>query len=208
MRSDMPGENGFTLIELMTVVSIMLIVLAISSFVFLSEIPTVRLRGAAQSLAATLQFIKVRAVASNRYAWFHADPANRFYTGFVDESSFGTIQPSEYAQSNLDMPDTSGGTPGFFLPAGVSFGLPAGYSSGAGPDGIPYPGASATIVNAPGNYVGFRSTAIPVVNFVSNATPSSPVVIFLTNSKGEGRAVSIHITGRIKTFQWYGGSWR
>lgn len=201
------GNGGFTLVELMLVVAIMMIVLAVSAYVFLDNIPTMRLRGAADQLASTLQFMKVRAVATNRHSWLYFDQTDNFYTGFVDEAGFGTIDTGEYSLSGLDMPDDNGGVPGFYLPPTVTFGFPAGYDgSGAGPDGL-IPGAG-NFVTTVDNYLGFRSTAIPVINFTTNATPAQPSVIFLRNTRGDGYAVSVHITGRVKIFKWYGGVWQ
>jgi type II secretory pathway pseudopilin PulG len=200
-------DKGFTLLELMLTVAILMVVLAISAYVFLDNIPTMRLRGAADQLASTLQFMKVRAVATNRHAWIYFDQSDNFYTGFVDEANFGTIDSGEYELSALDMPDDNGGVPGFNLPPSVSFGFPSGYNgSSAGPDGL-VPG-SGNFVSTIDNYLGFRSTAIPVINFTTNAVPAQPSVIFLTNSRDEGYAVSVHITGRVKIFKWYGGAWK
>ena len=73
-------DKGFTLLELMLTVAILMVVLAISAYVFLDNIPTMRLRGAADQLASTLQFMKVRAVATNRHAWIYFDQSDNFYT--------------------------------------------------------------------------------------------------------------------------------
>lgn len=200
-------DRGFTLVELMLVVAIMMIVLAISAYVFLDNIPAMRLRGAADQLASTIQFMKVRAVATNRHAWLYFDQTDNFYTGFVDDANFGTIDSGEYAMSALDMPNDNSGVPGFYLPPNVYFGFPNGYDgSGAGPDGF-VPGAG-NFVSTVDNYLGFRSTAIPVINFTTNAVPAQPSVIFLNNNRGEGYAISTHITGRVKIFKWYGGAWK
>jgi len=200
-------DRGFTLVELMLVTAIMMIVLAVSAYVFLDNIPAMRLRGASDQLASHLQFMKVRAVATNRNAWIYFDQTDDFYTGFVDEASFGTIDTGEYQLSALDMPNDNGGVPGFYLPPTVSFGFPDGYDgSSAGPDGL-IPGAG-NFVSTVDNYLGFRSTAIPVINFTTNAVPAQPSVIFLTNDRGAGYAISVHITGRVKIFKWYGGSWK
>jgi len=200
-------DKGFTLVELMLTVAILMVVLAISSYVFLENIPTMRLRGAADQLASTLQYMKVRAVATNRHAWIYFDQSDNFYTGFVDEANFGTVDSGEYELSALDMPDDNGGVPGFNLPPSVSYGFPAGYNGGsAGPDGL-VPGAG-NFVSTVDNYLGFRSTAIPVINFTTNAVPAQPSVIFLKNNRDEGYAISVHITGRVKIFKWYGGAWK
>lgn len=202
-RSNRSG--GFTLVELMMVIAIMGILMAVGTYVFMGNLPSYRLRAGAQRVAAHLQYLKARAVVTNRSAWFIADVANGFFTGFLDDSNFGVIDSGEYVKARMDMPDAFGGVPGFFLPPTISFGLPSGYTSGSGPDGIPFPSSPMT---SPGDRIGFRPTALPVVNLASPATPTDSQVIFLTNIKEEGYAVAVSITGRVKVFRWTSGGWR
>lgn len=211
MSSRLKEEKGVTLIELMLVIVIIGIILSVGTYNFLQELPTYRLRGAASKISATVQFIKMRSITTNRNAWFVVDTANNFFTGFVDDDADSTIDsPGEYTMSNLDFSDTVGGVPGFSLPQDVSFGMPTTYT-GSGPDGVS-PGGDTDGVFVAGkpakNDVGFRPTGLPVVDLSAISSPTESVIIFLKNTRDQGYAVSIAVTGRVKTYEWSGGSWQ
>ncbi|GBE15293.1 hypothetical protein BMS3Abin14_01352 [bacterium BMS3Abin14] len=213
MNGRISSESGLTLIELMLVVAIIGILTAVGVYNFLAELPAYRLRGATNKIAASLQLVKMRAIAKNRSAWLVVNTSNNFFTGFVDEDADSAIDaPGEYTEAGMDMPDTFGGTPGFLLPDGVSFGWPSSYG-GSGPDGVT-PGGDTDGVFVAGvgmsgkNNIGFRPTGLPVVDLASIRSPTNSVIIFLKNTRDQGFAISIGITGRVKTYQWSGGSWQ
>jgi prepilin-type N-terminal cleavage/methylation domain-containing protein len=209
------SEKGFTLLELMIAVSITLILTSLIVYNILGELPKYRLRSSANKVAATLQYLKIRAVTTSRIAWLdvnYATADDHYYTGFVDVDGSGTSSAAEYTETKLDFPDTVSSTPCFKLPATVSFGFPDGYTSGSGPDGTTFPG-SGNYINTPGGYsnggyFGYRPTGVPVVNPAANMTATTPCVIYLRNELGQGYAVSIQITGRVRVWQWTGGAWR
>ena len=209
------NEKGFTLIELMMAVSITLLLTSIGIYNLLGELPSYRLRSTANRVAATVQYLKIRAVTTNRIAWLdinYTTPDNHYFTGFVDADGSGTGSASEYADARLDLPDTVGSVPCSKLPPTVSFGFPDGYTSGTGPDGTAFPGAG-NFINTPGGYsgggyFGYRPTGVPVVNPSANMTAVTPGVIYLRNTLGEGYAVSIQITGRVRVWRWSSGVWQ
>jgi len=209
------NENGFTLVELMLAISITLILTSLTVYNLLGDLPKYRLRSSANKVAATLQYLKIRAVTTNRITWMdvnYATADNHYFTGFVDEDGSGSASAAEYTASKLDFPDTVGSTPCFKLPPTIDFGFPAGYSGGAGPDGTAFPGAG-NFINTPGGYsgggyFGYRPTGVPVVNPASNNTATTPGVIYLTNNLGQGFAVSIQITGRVRVWRWSSGAWQ
>ena len=211
------GENGFTLVELMMVISIVLIITSLSIYNLLGELPSYRLRSTASKMAATLQYLKIRAVTTNRITWLdvnYATTDNHYFTGFVDEDGSGTASSAEYDAAGLDLPDDVGGVDCHKLPPTISFGFPAGFSSGTGPDGSPFPGSGNFIStygaggSADGGYIGYRPTGVPVINPSANMTPGSAMVIYLTNTLDEGYAVSVQITGRVRVWKWStSGGW-
>ena len=216
MKRIAQNNKGFTLVELMMVVSIVLVITSLSIYNLLGELPSYRLRSTAYKVSATLQYLKIRAVTTNRIAWFEANYGtadNHYYTGFVDEDGSGTASSSEYDASRLDLPDNVSGVDCFKLPPTISFGFPAGFTSGTGPDGSAFPGAGNFIStynaggSADGGYIGYRPTAVPVINPSANATPGTAMVVYLTNILNEGYAVSVQITGRVRVWKWSSGGW-
>ncbi len=217
------GEKGFTLVELMMAVTITIIITSLTVYNLLGELPKYRLRSSAHKVAATLQYLKIRAVTTNRLAWLDVnyDTAdNHYFTGFVDEAPYNTADnPADYDAARLDFPDTIGSIPGFKLPPTISFGFPDGFSSGPGPEiGTTYPGAGNFITThnigtygppgTNGGYFGYRPTGVPVTNLQSNMTATNIAVIYLTNTLGQGYAVSVQITGRVKVHRWSDGVWQ
>ena len=215
------GEKGFTLVELMLAVSITLIITSLAIYNLLGDLPKYRLRSSANQVASTLQYLKIRAVATNKITWLDVnyDTAdNHYFTGFVDEAPYNAADnPADYDASRLDLPDTVGTIPCFKLPPTVSFGFPTGFTSGTGPDGTAFPGSGKFITTegigtystgTKGGYFGYRSTGVPVINLQSNMTAPTPSVIYLRNTLGQGYAVSVQITGRVKVWRWSNGVWQ
>jgi len=217
MKRNIRDEKGFTLMELMMVVSITIIITSLSIYNLLAKLPSYRLRSTANEIAATLQYLKIRAVTTNRVAWLevnYSDADNNFFTGFVDLDDFGTANvPGEYDATNLDFPDQVGSVDCFLLPKTITFGFPSDFTSGNGPDNSAFPGAGNFITTyadggtSTSGYIGYRPTGVPVIDPVDNETPNLPMVIYLTNTIDEGYAVSVLITGRVKVFKWSGGRW-
>ncbi len=215
------GEQGFTLLELMMVVAVTLIITSLTVYNLLGDLPKYRLRSSANKIAATLQYLKIRAVTTNRMAWLDVnyDTAdNHYFTGFVDEAPYNAADnPADYNAARLDLPDTVGSIPCFKLPSTVSFGFPAGFTSGPGPDNTAFPGAGKFITTdgigtyatgTNGGYFGYRPTGVPVINLQNSMTAPTPAVIYLTNILGQGYAVSVQITGRVKVYRWANGVWQ
>ena len=218
MKMIQRAEKGFTLVELMMAVAITLILTSLVVFNLLGELPSYRLRSTANKLAATLQYLKIRAVTTNRITWLEVNygtTGSHYFTGFVDEDGSGTADASEYEATALDFPEAVGSNPCFKLPPNINFGFPAGFSSGTGPDNSPFPGGGNFITtysaggSSSGGFIGYRPTGVPVINPSANMTPTTPMVIYLKNTLDEGYAVSVQITGRVRVWKWSpsGGGW-
>ncbi len=211
-------EQGFTLIELMMAVTITLMLTSIAVYNMLGDLPKYRLRSTANRIASTVQYIKLRAVTTNKIAWIdvnYASAGNHYFTGFVDEDGSGTGSSAEYDLTRLDLPDEVGGVRCFKLPGNITFGFPDGYDpavANGGPDSTT-PGAGNIITTNSldagysGGYVGYRPTGVPVINPAANMSAPSPIAIFIRNDLGGGYAVSIQITGRVKVWKWSDGEW-
>lgn len=204
-------ESGLTIFELMVVLAIIGIIVAVGTYNFYKLAPKYRLRSSAGQVASNLQYIKMRAIATNRTSWFYIDNTNRYFTGFVDVDADGIADnPGDYNQSKIDFTDNVGGIPGIVLPPDVSFGWPTSYT-GTGPDGVS-PGADTdgfyVAGDASDNEVGFRPTGIPVVDLATQATPTENIVVYLKNGDDDGFAVSIAVTGNVRIWQWTGTGWK
>ncbi len=80
MRKIMRKESGFTLIELMVTIAIVLIMASIAVPSFLSWLPKQRLRTAVTDLVADIQSIKLRAIKENRnWAIVFNTATDRYY---------------------------------------------------------------------------------------------------------------------------------
>jgi len=215
------NEKGFTLVELMLAVSISLIITSIAVYNLLGDLPKYRLRSSANKVAATLQYLKIRAVTTNKMAWMDVNydtAESHYFTGFVDEAPYNAADnPADYISARIDLPDVVNSTPCFKLPPTVSFGFPDGFTSGAGPDGTTFPGAGNFITThaigtyaggTKGGYFGYRATGVPVINLQTPLTANLVTVIYLKNNLGQGYAVSVQITGRVKVYRWSNGVWQ
>jgi prepilin-type N-terminal cleavage/methylation domain-containing protein len=217
-------EKGFTLIEMLMVISIMGVILAIGTFNFTRMAPSFRLRATTEQVAARLQLLKMRAVATNRRAWFVPLVTQNAYSGFIDALPYATVQAAEFPRTEFDMANTiinivSGSIPGvattcpgFYLPSGITFGVPSPAPS-SGPDGVPVTAATKVVVNgvaAPSiGFIGFRESGLALVNFTGTlAFPNNASAIFLKNNKNEGYAVTVIPTGRVRVYKWTGSNWR
>ena len=58
-------EHGFTVVELLTVIAIMMVVTAIATPTFTQWLPTYRLSAGARQIAADLQLARMRAISQN-----------------------------------------------------------------------------------------------------------------------------------------------
>jgi prepilin-type N-terminal cleavage/methylation domain-containing protein len=212
-------EQGFTLIELMMAVTITLMLTSIAIYNILGDLPKYRLRATANRIAATVQYLKLRAVSTNNIAWMdvnYGTAGEHYFTGYVDANANNTADAGEYDLARLDLPDEVGGVKCFKLPGNITFGFPNGYSpaaSNGGPDGTT-PGTGNLITTNTidtgysGGFLGYRPTGVPVINPGAPQTTPNPVAIFVTNNLGEGYAVSVQITGRVKVWRWSNGEWQ
>ncbi len=65
------SEHGFTVIELLTVIAIMMVITAIATPSFYYWLPTYRLSAGARQIAADLQLARMKAISQNTTYWLH-----------------------------------------------------------------------------------------------------------------------------------------
>ena len=158
--------RGFSLLEMMTVVSISLIVGSIGFVLGASIVRTIRLSGSSTSYANLLQTARIRAVQDDRYYSVVSVPAANPPMAFVDISGNGLYDAGEpmivFAQGVNVQPYASGPSVGNlksqFLPPNplaqnsVQTAIPPTF----GPRGLPCaPSAGACLYVPPASFITF-----------------------------------------------------
>ena len=159
-------KRGFSLLEMMTVVSISLIVGSIGFVLGASIVRTIRLSGTSTSYANLLQTARIRAVQDDRYYSVVSVPAANPPMAFVDISGNGLYDAGEpmivFAQGVNVQPYASGPSVGNlksqFLPPNplaqnsVQTAIPPTF----GPRGLPCaPSAGACLYVPPASFITF-----------------------------------------------------
>jgi prepilin-type N-terminal cleavage/methylation domain-containing protein len=183
---------GFSLLEILVVIGIILVVLGISFAIMANAALAVRLHGSAGDYANLLQNARIRAVKDDKYYTVRADANANPPVAFVDVNGSGTYDVGEpmTAFRSGTAPAPFGSGPALtnlkaqFLPAS-----PTGQASVAvaavgptfGPRGLPctpWPGAGG-------------STICPYI------TPTS-FITFIQGTNGGWAAVTVTPAGRIR----------
>lgn len=197
--SKLRHANGFSLVELVAVVAIILIVMAFAMPNLLTAISNVRLQGSASDIASLIQQIRMRAVRDNHFQVGACQPANSCSLFWLDVNRDGVPNASE-PQLQLPtgmtvVPDGSG-NPAMAL-AALGF-TPAASS--------PPPS-----FNASGIPCSLNNTN-PTLATVCSSVPPPGFVFFLRGQRYSASAgwaaISVSPAGRTRAWIWNGTSWR
>lgn len=182
-------EQGFTLVELMIALAVIMIVLAIAVPPMINTVNDISLRYSASELSSLLQSARIQAVKSN--------------SSYTVQS--GAL-PNGQATYFIDLPKTGAyvvGDP--FLPMSSSVTLHAGTGSGAPNEGV-FLGSLNFAIDPGTSQPSFNARGCPCV-VVGNACPQTPgqgLVIFLSKSVLTGNvpwaAVVVTPSGRIQVW--------
>ncbi len=173
----MRKNSGFTLIELVIAIVVLVILAAVSVPIFLSWLPEYRLRSAADDLYAHLQHAKMQAIRNNNnWAMQFVESSNSYtiYSNYIDSSDTGT------AVKTIDLSDHGSGV---------------GYGRGNATSSIgTYDADGITYFN---NWVVFNKRSM-----VNNLG-----YVYLSNNAGSDRAVGTPaFAGVVILRRWAGGS--
>jgi prepilin-type N-terminal cleavage/methylation domain-containing protein len=173
----MRKNSGFTLIELVIVIVVLVILAAVSVPIFLSWLPEYRLRSAADDLYAHLQHAKMQAIRNNNnwaVQFVESSSSYTIYSNYIDSSDTGT------AVKTINLSDHGSGV---------------GYGRGDATSSIgTYDADGITYSN---NWVVFNKRSM-----VNNLG-----YVYLSNNAGSARAVGTPaFAGVVRLRRWAGGS--
>lgn len=176
----MRKNSGFTLLELIIAIVILVVLAAISVPIFLSWLPEYRLRSAADDLYAHLQHAKIQAIRNNNnWAMQFVESSNSYtiYSNYIDSSDTGT------AVKTINLSDHGSGV---------------GYGRGNATSSIgTYDADGITYSN---NWLIFnRRGMLFNVGCIG--------YVYLSNNAGSARAIGTPaIAGVVRLRRWAGGS--
>lgn len=189
--------SGFSLIELVIVVAIMLILAAITGPSVMQAVRAARLRSAGADLAGLMQDARIMAAKSNTIIAIQYTTINGLRAAYVDTNGDNT-----YTAGKPVVVFTQGVTPA----PGAPTGSPSAYTLAADTSGTtPYDNT---------NVLAFSPRGLPC-NYVSTATPPTPpcqtpatsYFVYYLNSPNGWVAVVVTRAGRTKVSTWNGSAW-
>lgn len=180
------STSGFSLLELMIVVGILMVIAAMAMPKIMTSIADVRLRSAVNSASGLMQQARMLAIKDDQLRKVkYTNVASGGFV-YVDINDDGTIQATE---PQVQMGST-------ILGYNAPTGLPALVQSNLGYSPVV---TSVLMFNA-------RGLPCSAVN-----TCGSGMVIYFTDSRTVGSpgwgAVSVSPAGRVKTWLWTGSAW-
>lgn len=183
-------NTGFSTVEFLIVVSILLVFTGIALPGFVDYLPKHRATGAARQLFTDLQKIKMRAISENNDYVMTFDTGNNSYSIYDDDDNdFSTVgaETAELIQT-VNLQQTYDG---------VAFGFVSGQND---PDGAAIT-ASVSFTGTPPSIV-FRPTGLANQSGGVFVKPTAD-----TARKDRQRAVLVKATGHIRLYKHSGTSW-
>jgi prepilin-type N-terminal cleavage/methylation domain-containing protein len=206
-------DNGFTIIEMMTIIAVVGILATVAGYNVTRSMPDYRLRQATRRLASMMQLARLRAINSNTECHLEfgigtSSPGDRFYTFYLDRNSNGQFDVGEDTATRMDMDSID--DPQFDdvrskLPSELALGLRL-------PVGVSFGGGSATKRPTSGDAPPSSGIGIPFggTRLVFNHRGSADfnAGIYFENNKDNSWAITIvQTTGRIRVWHWEDGDW-
>lgn len=172
-------QQGFTLIEVVTVVVIIGLMGLIATTSFLRWLPNMQLKGAARDLYSTLHQAKMEAIKENQDWAVNFDPAGNTYSLIADSGGTNRV---------VSTVDLSG------LRNGIQFGSGVATLSPTTP-----PGA------LPGDHVSYTGNQVV---FNSRGTGNGGYVYLENEQQNTTYAIGTLTSGAIRLVKWNGADWQ
>lgn len=187
-------QSGFSLVELMMVVAILLVISAFAAPYMVNVIANIRLRGGMTSLAGVFQDCRSNSIKQNRLMSTHFTVLAHGPVAYVKDATVSspTLATSD-PQAELGAPVTQ-------------------VSSLTGVTGAPTALDSTTLLFTPqtGDPT-FNPRGLPCNYSGGTCTTGVGFVYYFTDSRPLGKngwaAVTISPAGRVKVWMWNGSSW-
>lgn len=179
----MKNSRGFTLLEVIVVVSIIAVMAAIAIPALNTWGPNYRLKGAVRDVYSAMQKARILAVKTNTDTAVIFDPANNKYD-LCDEWDVSATPPCVGNTQAFDLST---------LPNGIGFGHGSATASATTPPGV-----------FPADNVSYASD---VATFNSRGLCNSGYVYLDHDKNTTTYAVGSLSSGSIRMFKWQGGAW-
>jgi len=200
MIKSRPDCSGFTVVELMIVLTMLAIVITVAAPGFSGFLQERRIKSSARAVAVSIQTARLKAISGNRRCYLDFEPgsltpADSFYTLWLDSNGNHSYDSGEIDSTRLAFPETRSGFSGFLLPGGVSFGVGGSSAPSTGPyggaipaDGVDFGGSNTTWFNSRGE--------------------GAAGAVFLTSENGSNYAVTVSALGAVRTWRWEDNQWK
>ncbi len=194
-------QQGFTLIELVTTLTLLVILSTIAVPQIQRINRNYKLHAAGHTLAGIIQQARLQAVKSNQPAYVQFDNTVSPNIAYVTDTP-----GAAYAGGSADVTissDVSLKTTG--LPTGTQIAQLYNYL------GVPTSGTSPTVVESPATPIGFNGRGLPCLGTASNPsqcvqkdgaqTPAFLWLVALQPNSTEWEAVTVTPSGRVKSWR-------
>lgn len=193
-------QHGFSLIELLIVMFVVMVVAAISVPNILLAVSNIRLRASAGALAGLMQQARIMAAKNNATYEVLYGTSNVARVAYIDLNNSGSLDTGE------PMMQFSGTTiPASGAPSGT--GLPSAYVLAGDTGNGSYDNTSTLGYTGRGLPCNFDTTTTPA----TCSTPSAKYFVYYLTDTRAGRAgwAAVVVTkgGRTKIVTWNGNAW-